>query len=1281
LPRLCRRLPSWLLALLLLAAPTAAASPEGAVRLLDEAESATWFALNDEGDLDTFDRGLELLAGAEEAIASLPAGPEREALAQRATALRADLEWQREAFHDKLTAVFPLVRYYRTTLLYDADALGSHELFDDPRERAAEQALKGLLLLPLSGLPQRPQLDAVFATRPADGELEASALAFFNRLPGYFAHNRQEVAQALLPLDPTGALAAAANRGELAPAAAAALMAAFGAERLLLVTLEKRPAFDEEQFYFAEARVFGVEQGLTLAAEPVTVMGFGRERTHLVAPLALINLLLWVLAVALHQRLRGGRFDASDLVAPSLAFAFGRIAPWLILPLLGQIRPGADMLAPAGAWWPALAGAALLLLPIAAVKLVGPRLPVIAPYLAWNRGLESLALGIACGAAAWWATPLLALEGLGAGLGAFLLALPALLGAAWLLARFVGGALAQAWFAPFVALALALSIATAEVDWIAAGLALTAAGVMVARQRRGVAAEERATPLQLAASYRPLGVLPQLEAVAFPALTAGRVAWLAVTGPAGSGKTLHLRALVAKLAALEDERPFLLLDGACERLADGAGVPFGPFQRCLAQHLKLDVARLAGGGAAEGLTDLLLGPLAPLFSGSSGLAASERDLFAFVAKALRQQAAHARVCLVIDDAQWLDEASAGLLAHLQEALPTGAPGALVVLLAGRREGDDDLLARLLPATLEIALQPPGPAELQELLRQGHGLSPAVADWILDWLGARRGQAVLAGTLSEVVEQLGRAQALAAGSEGLTFSASFDPERPPLAASALAEVTHALDALPQARDTLAVAACLGRRFEAGLIAGALGQSRQAVLKDLQVLEHETGLVRDVLAEDDVFEFRSQRGLDAVREALSLRLKGPRADDVPQTVRELHALIAAALAPRAQASLADLLSMATHWYGAGRGHAAQAVAANLAAARKLAGLLRFGEAETFLAQAAEGAAFSGLGDAVAATRIWLAAERAHVTGEGARGVALRGLEFLAGPAAGQGDPWTLLAVARACYEASRDGGPSLLAEAERLGLAVAAGGGDALARAQGLHLAGLALRFDATRREEGRRRLAEALALAEGEGSVGELLAGQIANSLALLEQGRGTAGHAAAEALFRRSLAAKQRQAIPDRPGLARSYSGLGLLLLEAGEPGRLAEAEELLQRGLAIAGEIGDRSGLSKARLWLGRGRLLQGDPAAAAELFQAVVAQAFSAADIATAEAGLLEAAAATGDRAGYLDRATRLAERFARQPVPAESRPALRRALAWPAAAGEAVVADLLAALEATP
>src|SRR5690606_32117670 len=110
--------------------------------------------------------------------------------------------------------------------------------------------------------------------------------------------------------------------------------------------------------------------------------------------------------------------------------------------------------------------------------------------------------------------------------------------------------------------------------------------------------------------------------------------------------------------------------------------------------------------------------------------------------------------------------SAGLLLHLQQALPPGAEGSLLVLLAGRRDEAEDGLAPLLPACETLELEPLPLAEQEDLLRHGYGLAPTVTQWVFDWLGARRGQPILPAQLAEVVEQLGRAGALAATPEGL-----------------------------------------------------------------------------------------------------------------------------------------------------------------------------------------------------------------------------------------------------------------------------------------------------------------------------------------------------------------------------------------------------------------------------------------------------------------------------------------------------------------------------------
>lgn len=1234
-----------------------------------KAEANLWFGLNDQGNLADFDLARQRLDEAEAHLADVPEGAERDAILVVLGSLRADLREVEGVYDDKLAANLPLFRFMGPPLLVAPGALHSFELIDDPRETAANQAVNAILAPGDWVVQRRAQIDVVFAAQPADAGLEREALAAFNRDPRYFVHTEREVATALLELDPTGQLVDKASQGEITNEAATALNKAFGSDRFLFVILRRQPSEEGSHFYIAEASVVSNE-GVVQRAQ---AMGFGRDRRDQMPTILAAHGIFFSLALLFHLFRRGLGAGLKEYLAPLFAFALGRVAPWGVAAALGAVKPANDTLLVLGFWWPLVAGMASLILPLVLLATLGRRLPVIATYLSLGRGLQTLTICAALGLAAWWATPLLVW---GAQEPLYLLAASAvgLVAAGALLG---GGKANKLWRLPAGVLGLgALVLATTATEFeiaagIAAGLLLLAAiNEIPSRQRRSQEDTTPPTDTVLRPAYRPFRILSKLQERAAP-LNQAKTAWVLLAGPAGSGKSSHARALLAKLE--EGSPPLAVLEGACEDLAGAGAIPYGPFQRAIAQHLSLD---LAASGRPEsdmetGVYQLLLGPLAPLFQGAAGPSASASDLNHFIAREIRRLGQRRRLVIMIESAQWLDEASHALLKHLRETFPPGGSLSLLVLLVVRSAEADALARDLALGDARLDLAPLSATEERELLTVGCRLSDKVADWVLSWLGVAKGGGQPADLVA-VVEDLKRAGCLEEGPAGLVFAATFDVTRPPLSNSALEEVKKTLAIQPEAKEILAVAGCLGQRFEAQMLSDALSLPRGETLRRLEAIEAATGLVRDVREEDDLYEFRSQRVLDALRDQLQLHLMGPRATSVPQGVREIHAQIARVLQARQGEGLADLMRAANHFHAAGRRYAKEAIESNLAAAERLARLLRFDEAKRHLDQAADYAPFLRREGDIERARLLQEAERAHVTGSGARAVAEQGLARLA---KGEGDHRLILAAARACYEAGRDGGPSLAAEAERLGLE-AARASDPLIAAEGLHFAGLAYRFDEARKGESLERLRKALKAAEAIGSEGAWLLARIANSLALVESDRGPEGRKEAERLIRLSLEIKQRQEIPDLPGLARSYGTLGFLLLDSGDRSRLQEAEEAFWKDLEIAREIGDRAGEAKAQLWLGQCHVEQSEWDEASKAFDEVERLKATPGDIATAQAGRLRIHRGKGERGAYLA----LVEKLVGAPVPRESRESLKQALAWNDVADVGAVIKLKAALEAS-
>ncbi|MCX6024204.1 MAG: AAA family ATPase, partial [Chloroflexi bacterium] len=168
-------------------------------------------------------------------------------------------------------------------------------------------------------------------------------------------------------------------------------------------------------------------------------------------------------------------------------------------------------------------------------------------------------------------------------------------------------------------------------------------------------------------------------------------------------------------------------------------------------------------------------------------------------------AAEAPLALVVDDAQWMDPASAGALAHLG-----GALGGLSVWLTYLMRNDDGDAALVPPAAQMLTLGELGDverAELMEALLAGHAAAPGVRSAILEKTGGNP------FFIEEVVRSLAEQGALIRSDMG---PRSGDPPAP-LPPTVQGVVLARLDRLDDgARRVLQVASVIGRLASAPLL---------------------------------------------------------------------------------------------------------------------------------------------------------------------------------------------------------------------------------------------------------------------------------------------------------------------------------------------------------------------------------------------------------------------------------------------------------------------------------
>lgn len=358
---------------------------------LTQADSLYWFAMEEGGNAEALREGIRILEDANADLAVLPESNETKALSSRISALRVDLEKQRELSHDTLFGVFPMVRFLSESVFTDTLSLGTFEVADDPAVMASNSACRRLIdiLNRVSG--RYRQLDVIFLSGEKNHDLENEALYLFNQDSKFFVHNRYEMLglfgdlydQKLYgleqnqsgSLDWDSRISAFLDREN-----SLKLVEAFKNPYVLFVTID--PLGDEkssDKFYSLSGRIWDLEEffvkkdgAKSKLSSTFTTYGFSRDRTHLFWPFVWINLLLFFIVAQFPKR------KGFALVAMSLtAFLFARCWPPIVGTALSGLAPESESLWYLSFWWPLVAFFLLVLAPFVLVKLAKEKFPQI----------------------------------------------------------------------------------------------------------------------------------------------------------------------------------------------------------------------------------------------------------------------------------------------------------------------------------------------------------------------------------------------------------------------------------------------------------------------------------------------------------------------------------------------------------------------------------------------------------------------------------------------------------------------------------------------------------------------------------------------------------------------------------------------------------------------------------------------------------------------------------------------------------------------------------------
>ncbi|MGB0582634.1 MAG: ATP-binding protein, partial [Limisphaerales bacterium] len=695
----------------------------------------------------------------------------------------------------------------------------------------------------------------------------------------------------------------------------------------------------------------------------------------------------------------------------------------------------------------------------------------------------------------------------------------------------------------------------------------------------------------------------------------GSTIQLQIIGPAGVGKTAMIGAICREAKAAGE---VAILHGSCPEPQDGvAPEPYRVIADALADHFAVNLLRppesqLAGiDHAVDGIFEEVVPFSDILFpkSKGEGSSGSKAELFHSVSATLRCLAQHRKVVMIVDDAHWLDAGSRELLKHLAAEHPVGTNLPIALITASRK--DDDIL---LGESIQLAA--PNESEIEKLLVEGVGLAPKAANELAQAVGEEQGNL---HWLFHMLAYLNGKGVLKSGAEGWSWDASTKLSDH-LPDDLRESVMNTLNRDAEFRNILECAACIGPKFTVDVLSGAVGLPRFECIRVLDRLETETGYVRDLPEEDDVFVFRSSFLLEVIRNLLGIHASGPNHPS-RQRVREHHSELAGVWESSMEQSSAATYRLANHRYAAGRRHADRAAIELLNAAWAASRQFQHEQARSYVAMAQECASAAGTDNAELARELLLIeCHEAHVEGTKRVETAARIRESLESNP--DSDFEFHAAAVLAAYDAGIDTrNQEHFAAAAEIGRQIIERFKEPLEQAHGHHFIGIALPVN--ERDERRKHMERAMELVDAlEGDDGQRLKARIANSLGEQLSYGDEAERKRAREYFEQSIELKSIPAIRDVEGLALAHGGLGRLAYFA-EPPDYETAREHFAEDLRYSEKIGSVTGQTKMHSLLGACDL-NSDPAKLEDAlahYQSAIGFAEEDFDKYFALAGLIEA------------------------------------------------------------
>ena len=1209
------------------------------ISLLDKSENYYWAALDNGGYKRLLVDSRKYLDKAKDLFENNKSNIKKDAsikIGLQIRSLSVDLQTQEKMYGKKFSTKYELTKFLGEPLIMSGGVINNHFFYYSPVTSTIKKGMSSVISL-VSGAvegDENSQFDVVIlASEDQQSRVGYLAHAFDNTNDVFYTLTTRYINNILAQnasVDSTKAFLS----GTLDKEAISVLSKELSDRQLLVISFDQMSAKPGDEFFNVYGDVYS-NSGEKIHS--IATMAFGFSHPGTLISLTFLNLLLLIGSVVVSFLVfkfwnYNKTFGFSTVILTSFyGFFLGRVTSWVSMPALSQFSPPTDKASydslpmllfsiPSYLWLVAIA-LTIFVLPVLVPRLISH------PFLKKYANLPSVSgkgayfgIGAAHGVAAYIAFPLsvnietyqlisltpvyIALLLGGYILGRSLLdekdkfsekySIPIIVGFITLAFPLLAGD-----FVIANSVALIVIVTSMYIIYQSVKLGLNNTSNSIVDDEviyEGVTSSD-VTKIAENPTYKKfsnyLTILNDAESQLFDSGNG----CLAISGEKGSGKTATLKELILdinKKAKTKLKTQVLYFHGECKKFEEGdQATPYDVFYQALGTTLSLDLFDQRSQGDAINsaigtASKILLGPVGAILSTESDgdtPSFSDDDIYAFIQDKLEELSKDSIIIFHLDDVQWLDKKSEELLRKLL-AYFKNKDSKVLFLLGLREKGDNSLLLDNLKINNELvrSLNKLNAEDQKQLLIESIGLSPDSALWISSWLSQRDDGSIYPSDLVDAVDHLARNDHFVDTKNGYTLSKNFDKSNPPIPDGVKNAVYEILNKKEEDLNLISIAAYIGKEFTVSLVSKCLNISRLVAIEKLDKLSKDTGLIFDVLNKDDVYSFRSQAFLDAIRLNIGYTNHGSNVSTVAQSARNYHALIAKATQDIGASNLNDTMSIARHYFAAGSIYAKESMIANIKAAKLTIRFHQFDDAYSLLDKADMSATESKSDNQeVVIQKALLECEKSHIHGKGQSEAADGALSVI-------GNEITLenqnLAVttARALYESRRFN--EVIDLSEKLKKCT-----DIEIQAEGYHFHGLSEDLSNNDLRLSLLKKAYDIAIDSDQSS----LIAMVANSLAGQLSKGDDKDRKKAIKLYHKSLKIKESQDIKYIKGMAMTHGGLGFFHF-FGQPQDLANARVHFEKDLELAIQIGGEIGMSKMNSMLSQIDLLEDDTLSAAK-------------------------------------------------------------------------------------